>query len=239
MKYTALVAFGALLVVGVGLWWLALYGTRPDRPNRACAQIITMARNPQTGEEATFSTSCDVPEGWDIMEQRGNDVYSEGEAVIQRFRNEEFGIGFSYREKPDGYTLVELPRESGESNQLLAAYTIMNTDAYQALMASTEPREGPPAIVIQMYGNEKQQLAGEWLEANATLANYHLKSSSVRTEEVGGAPAVRYSFDGLYQNEVIVVAHKGFIFVFSGAFDSFEDPIRRDFLSLVSALTFF
>ena len=239
MKYTLFSVLGTLLLLSVGLWWFAFYNTSSQRPATECAQVITIARNGETGEESTFSTPCDVPEGWEVVRQEGNDPYSENDAVMQRFRNEEFGIGFSYREKPDGYTLIELPEARGDDRELLAAYTIVNTEAHLLLATSTEAREGPPAMVIQVYENGKQQLVEEWLEAHATLANYHLKSSSVRKEEIGGASAVRYSFDGLYQNEAIVVAHKGFIFVFSGAFDSFEDPIRRDFLSLVSALTFF
>ncbi len=239
MKYTLFSVLGALLLLSVGLWWVVFYNTPSQRPATECAQVVTVARNGETGEESTFSTPCDVPEGWEVVRQEGNDSYSENGAVMQRFRNEEFGIGFSYREKPDGYTLIELPQARGDGSELLAAYTIVNTEAYASFATTTEPREGPPAIVIQVYENPMNQLVEEWLEANSALANYHLKSSSVRKEEIGGAPAVRYSFDGLYQNEAIVVAHQGFIFVFSGAFDSFEDPIRQDFLSLVSALTFF
>ena len=29
-----------------------------------CTQVITRARNPQTGETREFPTPCDVPEGW-------------------------------------------------------------------------------------------------------------------------------------------------------------------------------
>ncbi len=36
-----------------------------------CAQVITPARNPQTGDIKEFPTPCDVPEGWVVIE---NDV---------------------------------------------------------------------------------------------------------------------------------------------------------------------
>jgi len=32
-----------------------------------CIQVITPARNPQTGETRDFPTPCDVPEGWEII----------------------------------------------------------------------------------------------------------------------------------------------------------------------------
>ncbi|MEK7458830.1 MAG: hypothetical protein AAB663_00295 [Patescibacteria group bacterium] len=31
-----------------------------------CAQIITPATNPDTGEVVDFPTPCDVPEGWEV-----------------------------------------------------------------------------------------------------------------------------------------------------------------------------
>lgn len=32
-----------------------------------CAQVITQARDPNTGEVAEFPTPCDVPKGWEIQ----------------------------------------------------------------------------------------------------------------------------------------------------------------------------
>ena len=36
----------------------------------ACIQVITPARNMQTGEVRDFPTPCDVPEGWEKIQQR-------------------------------------------------------------------------------------------------------------------------------------------------------------------------
>lgn len=43
-----------------------------DAPNSedegvVCIQVITPARNPETGEVRDFPTPCDVPEGWDVV----------------------------------------------------------------------------------------------------------------------------------------------------------------------------
>lgn len=32
-----------------------------------CAQVITSARNPDTGEVVDYPTPCDVPEGWEVV----------------------------------------------------------------------------------------------------------------------------------------------------------------------------
>ena len=34
---------------------------------QVCAQVITPARNPKTGDIAEFPTPCDVPEGWVVI----------------------------------------------------------------------------------------------------------------------------------------------------------------------------
>ena len=41
--------------------------TGGGRSGEICAQVITRARNPQTGEERDFPTPCSVPAGWEII----------------------------------------------------------------------------------------------------------------------------------------------------------------------------
>ena len=74
-----------IAVLGVALIGLAfLYASKkpaesgmPLPPNpvteepRMCAQVITPARNPDTGDIREFPTPCDVPDGWEVIQ---NDV---------------------------------------------------------------------------------------------------------------------------------------------------------------------
>lgn len=47
----------------------------PGRQNRICAQVITPARDPQSGMCKVFPTPCDVPQGWARVEKcEGMDV---------------------------------------------------------------------------------------------------------------------------------------------------------------------
>lgn len=39
--------------------------------NRVCAQVITPAVNPETGDIVEFPTPCDVPKGWEPVQ---NDI---------------------------------------------------------------------------------------------------------------------------------------------------------------------
>ncbi len=38
---------------------------------KMCAQVITPARNPETGDIREFPTPCDVPDGWELIQ---NDI---------------------------------------------------------------------------------------------------------------------------------------------------------------------
>lgn len=44
-----------------------------------CAQVITPAINPETGEIQEFPTTCSVPEGWELIE---NDIPELGLEVL-------------------------------------------------------------------------------------------------------------------------------------------------------------
>lgn len=68
----------AMIVVGTGL--IVWSFTReqvpeplrdpaiPDDDGQMCAQVITSAKNPETGEVVEFPTPCDVPEGWEVQQ---------------------------------------------------------------------------------------------------------------------------------------------------------------------------
>lgn len=43
---------------------------REQRRTEFCIQVITPARNPETGETRDFPTPCDVPEGWETLSPR-------------------------------------------------------------------------------------------------------------------------------------------------------------------------
>lgn len=60
-----------------------------DRRQVACIQVVTKARNPQTGEIRTFGTLCDVPKGWIEVNDTSN---------WKTYRNEEYGFELKYPE---------------------------------------------------------------------------------------------------------------------------------------------
>ena len=66
-----LVILLGVIAAGILLWWL--YTDRPaavteNNNGVSCIQVITPARNPETGEVKEFSTPCDIPEGWEQVD---------------------------------------------------------------------------------------------------------------------------------------------------------------------------
>lgn len=45
-----------------------------EEENEICIQVITPARNPETGEVVEFPTPCDVPDGWEPVLPEGLDL---------------------------------------------------------------------------------------------------------------------------------------------------------------------
>ncbi|MEK7063591.1 MAG: hypothetical protein AAB955_02800 [Patescibacteria group bacterium] len=83
MHKNTIIVVLAILVVAllVYLFWPSLTQapvaeTNTETPTEneettICAQVITPAVNPDTGEIREFPTPCDVPEGWEVIE---NDI---------------------------------------------------------------------------------------------------------------------------------------------------------------------
>lgn len=73
---------GALLVIAGALAYIHYWPmTKPadeatvpaQEETVVCAQVITPARDPQTGTIKEYPTPCDVPDGWEVIQ---NDVPS-------------------------------------------------------------------------------------------------------------------------------------------------------------------
>lgn len=58
-------------VVGAIYWWqnVGSVSKQNATDDEFCIQMIQKARNPETGEVKEFSTPCDVPEGWEKINE--------------------------------------------------------------------------------------------------------------------------------------------------------------------------
>jgi len=168
-----------------------------------------------------------------------NEHIPTGEVVLETHEDTEVGFSFQYRTEPDGYTLLELPRDSYTDPAFVKLYTLAPTREYENFIQDTEASEGPPSIGIAVFENTQKQSASVWVDAHPSLSNMGLVTGDVaRDEVVGGANAVRYTIDGLYRNDTVAIAHGGYIFLLSGAYLEEGSRIHEDFKTLVTSVTF-
>lgn len=164
------------------------------------------------------------------------------DATYTTFTDRDTGVQFAYKTAPDGYVLDDLTsfsREKVEGTEVAKVYRIMNAREKAELESSEGGREGPPTINVLVFKNLKNQSASMWVDDFGTFSNIGLAVGPVdRDAVVGGAHAVTYRIDGLYQADTVVVAHGGYIYVFSGAFLKEGADIHQDYLKLIDSVEF-
>ncbi|MBI4079753.1 hypothetical protein HY414_00805 [Candidatus Kaiserbacteria bacterium] len=143
-----------------------------------------------------------------------------------------YGISFEY---PRTYLLRE--KEVGDAER--RHYSIVLADA-EALRNLPQNGEGPPAITIDVFQNNLDQLSIEEWVRGMSFSNYKLSPDGlIASTSVAGVPALSYTWDGLYRGLSSVFAHKDNILMFSVSFFSLDDQILTDFNRVLSGLDLF
>lgn len=142
------------------------------------------------------------------------------------YENSAYGISFSY---PETYTL-----EERDVTQAPAHHSIIITDT-QALAAAPAESEGPTAMTFDIYpANGKD--TETWIE-QTQASNFNLSvDKEMHDATVGDAPAVAYTWDGLYRGNTFVFAHKGNIIMASATYLTTDDQILKDFTSVLKSV---
>lgn len=231
---------GVVIVVTLGGVWFG-YTTLTEKDadsDHMCAQVITDARNPETGEVREFPTPCDVPDGWDTLET-DREFFSRDGQQWERYRNDDLGIRFEFKTEPDGYILIEQNVDTVAYTNLVTYLSLFDTDAYAELLASTEPREGPPAISVLIFDNPDNLTPAEWIQVEPQISNINLALSEIMHLTFLGLPAVRYMSDGLFVNDTVVAENNGRIYMISGSYDQEGSAIRSDFLEMLTYVSLY
>lgn len=204
-----------------------------------CAQVITPARNPETGEIKEFGTPCDVPEGWDTLEVGGGQEITRNGVTSKVYWNGDLGISFEYIISPDGYTLFEQARRGDDHRDMVAYFAVRNAKEYEEFIKSTQPREGPPEISIRVFNKTGTEDVFVWLGENTRITNYNKDVYPVSRATIGGVEAVEFLTDGLYLMKNYLLESNGKIYLISGPEDGTFNEIKRDFETLRKSIILF
>lgn len=161
-----------------------------------------------------------------------------GNEEIGTVTDPELGLTFSYRKGPNGYRVDTIPVRMSTEPDFINGYSLMLESDYEELQQATAPREGPPTLEVRAYKNTMKLRAPVWVERHPRESNAALIQGIPAEAIVGGANAVHYTSDGLYQTEVYAVAHGSYIFLFTGASNDPNAPHRADFDALIRSVAF-
>ena len=158
------------------------------------------------------------------------DVPTNGVAL---YGSDTYGISFAY---PTFYYLRE--SEAGTAERPQGSIVLVeDTEENRNLLdgVSTEPREGPTSITIDIYENPDQLSALAWVERDT---NWTISNRATTTVAVGGFEGISFVWDGLYAGKTVIVAADGKAYVFSVTWMTDQDRIISDFSALLETVGF-
>lgn len=179
------------------------------------------------------------------QEKQGEEIapeISERDIYLGQFNNQSIEIAFDYPDGPDGYVIDDLSafvEEQPQAIEVLKVYRIMNSKEKFELENSEGGREGPPAMQLTVFKNDLNQSASMWVDAFPSFSNIEMVLGEVdRDAVVGGANAVRYTNDGLYMTDNVVVANGGYVYHFTVGYLEPNSVIHQDFKAIVDSVRF-
>jgi hypothetical protein len=180
--------------------------------------------------------------GYFVLNSDDNKSNDNDNAKFSTFIDSETGVQFEFKTDPDGYVIDDLSEfisMQPEGIEVAKVYRIMNAREKIELETSEGGREGPPIITLMIFKDKLSQSANMWVDGYPMYSNIEFALGEVnRDTTVGGASAVRYRSDGLYQSENVAIAHGGYIFYFNGAFLEEDSVIHQDFKKMIDSVTF-
>jgi hypothetical protein len=157
-------------------------------------------------------------------------------AEIVPYRLPDTSLTLAYRTNPDGYRLDTFTRRTDDDPTFVSAAVLLRKSDYDQL-GNSAPREGPPTIMVAAYRIDAAQSPRAWAEQYPQFSNLPLLIGERSDSTIVGAPALRYTIDGLYRTNMALVAHNGFMYVFAGAYVEENSSLQRDLETILQSIT--
>jgi hypothetical protein len=160
-------------------------------------------------------------------------VSSHVDTTSGTYESAELGFAFDY--PPDRYVLEEVNRSDAAAE---LEKTIVLTPREDAERELPQGGEAPPTITLRVFGNVNRQQPLTWADAHMAYSSINLKVGPIANTVIGGAKGIRYTNDGLYRAENVIVGHGGRIYMATGAYLDEDSDLRRDFKPIVDSIRF-
>lgn len=151
---------------------------------------------------------------------------------LKAYSNEEYGISFSY---PSDLYLFERSDGGTPERPQLSLFLVEDTEENRAVLEgrTTEPREGPIGITVDVYQNPEKLSAEEWLQNDTT---WTVANSTAEPITVAGREGVTFTWSGLYEGKTVVVTEGDKMYVFASTWMSEGDWTRNQFGKILDSL---
>lgn len=114
-----------------------------------------------------------------------------------------------------------------------------DTEVNRQLLGGTytgPAREGPPTITFDIYQNNlDNQTVEQWIR-NTSESNFKMGPMTLASTTVATAPALEFTWSGLYEGNTVVFAHNDHIIAAAVAYLTPNDPIRTDFRNILQSI---
>ena len=162
---------------------------------------------------------------------RNTNATTTGDEIVT-YVNVPNKISFTY---PSDLYLKEVSRvgESPELSVVLVEDTKENRDVIEG--RADTPREGPISITVEIYENDDDLEAREWMTQST---NWTIANSSATPATVGGEEGVMYTWSGLYEGKSIVISKNSKVYVFTVTWMTEEDELLKDFNEIINSVSF-
>lgn len=154
-----------------------------------------------------------------------------------QYKSLDTGVVFDYRQDSDGYEILPVRTSEINQSEFVEGFTLMLKSDYES-MKEMKNTEGPATINIAIYKNNKNLDAVSWIDENPLISNKNLMVGDKSETVFGGVKAIRYTVDGLYRIDTVVLSQGNFIYLFAGAYPDESSVLRRDFSDLLNSVRF-
>lgn len=100
---------------------------------------------------------------------------------------------------------------------------------------TTDVREGPTAITLDIYDNPKNLSPKDWAIESQ---NWNIATSQAEPITKAGERGVSYTWSGLYEGRSVVLSKERNIFVFSVTYMDKKDQMLKDFEMVLNSAAF-
>jgi hypothetical protein len=167
-----------------------------------------------------------------------SDTSTQVASFLAEFKSVDLGISFDYQSGTKGYSLTQ-PETETENASSIVKRIVLTRENDQALAdTATVAFDAPLTITLTIYNNEKNQQPRDWANDHKTYSNIELRVSEPAALSISGANALRYTTEGLYRTDNVVIVHEGKVYLFSGSYFNENSQIHKDFLELLGTIEF-